>query len=160
MIQLHMCNRGGFILSTDTDFPGDNTQLHISHRMLVNILQLSMYTEIRRLSKYNNPPINPRTEVQSILSDLTMQCDSHSFQKNTTDTFITVYSIACKAQAGEVLTQFIRDYGVPSKLKYDDTKEQLQKGTGFQTVICKKYNIKGKVGEPYHQNQNLAEDVI
>ena len=75
------------------------------------------------------------------------------------DFFVEAYPISKKSEAGDALNSFVRDYGVPRVLRYDGSKEQALPGTKFQKTI-RKYDIRGKCGEPYRPNQNPAEGVI
>lgn len=77
----------------------------------------------------------------------------------TKDFFVEAYPITKKSNAGDALNSFVRDYGVPHTLRYDGSKEQVSPGTKFQKII-RKYDIRGKVGEPHRPNQNPAEGVI
>ena len=77
----------------------------------------------------------------------------------TKEFFIEVIPIQRKSNAGDALQTFVQKFGVPEILRYDGSKEQVGKGTKFQAMI-RKYNIKGKLGEPYRPNQNPAEGVI
>ena len=77
----------------------------------------------------------------------------------TKDFFVLVYPIVSKAEAGDTLAKFIRDYGAPKELCFDGSKEQVQRGTKFQAAIPK-YDIKGRIRELKQPNQNTAEGLI
>jgi len=77
----------------------------------------------------------------------------------TKDYFVDVYPIKTKGDAGDGLNEFITDYGVPSKLTFDGSKEQTKPGTNFMKKI-RKYDIDFHVSEPERSNQNAAEGVI
>ena len=73
--------------------------------------------------------------------------------------FVEAYPIERKADAGAALNQFVADYGAPDTLKYDGSKEQVERGTVFQKMLTK-YDIRGKRIEPERPNQNPAESCI
>ena len=53
------------------------------------------------------------------------------------DFFTAVYPIEHKAQACEVLSRFIFDYGIPDRLVFDNSGEQTEKKTEFWNQILK-----------------------
>ena len=64
-----------------------------------------------------------------------------------------------KSDCGSALDKFFRYYGAPDLMINDGSEEKSQPGTEFQKLMHK-YDIKNKVPEPEHSNQNPAEGVI
>ena len=59
---------------------------------------------------------------------------------STKDYFVNVYPIKKKSHCGDGLSEFITDYGVFLKMKFDESKEQTLPGTDFMKKI-RKYDI-------------------
>ena len=78
---------------------------------------------------------------------------------STKDYFVDVYPIKKKSHSGDVLSEFITDYGVPLKMTFDRSKEQTMPGTDFMNKI-RKYDIDYHLSEPDSPNQNPAGFVI
>ena len=51
--------------------------------------------------------------------------------------FATAYPMEHKTSAGQVLKQFISDFGIPDKLVCDGTAEQVGKRTEFKSTVQK-----------------------
>ena len=64
-----------------------------------------------------------------------------------------------KAQAGEALGGFIDNFGIPRELVMDGSREQAGNKSAMMQRI-NKYDIKSKVCEPEHHNQNRAEIAV
>ena len=64
-----------------------------------------------------------------------------------------------KANAGNALRQFIRDFGVPQNLTSDGAPEQVGRLTDF-TQLVRKRNIDHHITETGRPQQNRAETVI
>ena len=73
--------------------------------------------------------------------------------------FVAAYPTWSKADAGDMLEDFVREYGAPKLLKFDGSKEQCGKNSKFQQVI-RKYEIPYHIVEHERPNQNPAELVI
>ena len=73
--------------------------------------------------------------------------------------FVAAYPMWSKADAGDMLDDFVREYGAPKLLKFDGSKEQCGKNSKFQQII-RKYEIPYKIVEHERPNQNPAESVI
>ena len=73
--------------------------------------------------------------------------------------FVNVYLIKKKSHCGDGLSEFIMDYGVPLKMKFDGSKEQTLPGMDFMKKI-RKYDIDYHVSEPDRPNRNPADGVI
>ena len=81
----------------------------------------------------------------------------HMFATN--DYFVDVYPTKKKSHCGDVLIEFITDYGVPLKIIFDVSKEYIMPGMDFMKKI-RKYDIDYHISEPDRPNQNAAEGVI
>ena len=64
-----------------------------------------------------------------------------------------------KAEAGDALSKFIQDVGIPEVVVVDGAQEQVGKGTKFNKT-CKLYKIQQRQTEPYTPRQNRAEAAI
>jgi hypothetical protein len=73
--------------------------------------------------------------------------------------FVKAYPIKKKLDCHEGLDEFIRTYGAMEKLVYDGAPEQIGRKSNFQAVM-RKYDIKGRVAEKGHSNQNPVEGCI
>ena len=54
--------------------------------------------------------------------------------------FVDVYPINKKSHCGDGLSEFITDYGVPLKMKFDGSKDQTMPGTDFMKKT-RKYDM-------------------
>ena len=73
--------------------------------------------------------------------------------------FVKAYPMEKKAQAGQALRQFIRDYGTPEMLTSDGAAEQTGPKTEFVKNV-RKYGIDHHISESLRPQQNRAESVI
>ena len=73
--------------------------------------------------------------------------------------FATAYRMEHKRCAGQALTQFISDFGIPDKLVCDGAAEQVGKRTEFQSTV-RKHAIDLHVTEPHRHNQSKVEGVV
>jgi hypothetical protein len=73
--------------------------------------------------------------------------------------FIVAYPIDSKAKAGDALSLFIQEYGVPESLTSDGSKEQTGPRTRFMELV-RKFDIRHHTSEPYNPRSNAAEGVI
>ena len=73
--------------------------------------------------------------------------------------FASAYPMEHKIRPGQVLKQFISDFGIPDKLMCDGTAEQVGKRTEFQPTVLK-HAIYLHVTEPHCQNQSKVEGVV
>ena len=73
--------------------------------------------------------------------------------------FATAYPMEHKSSAGQVLKQFISDFGIPDKLVCDGAAEQVGKQTEFQSTV-RKHAIDLHVTEPHCHNQSKVEGVV
>lgn len=62
-------------------------------------------------------------------------------------------------QIGQILQQFIHDFGMPKNLTFDGHKSKIGNGSIFMKLI-RKYNIVLHVSEPRKSQQNHAEGGI
>jgi len=74
-------------------------------------------------------------------------------------TFIHVYPMASKLEAGDALSKFVQDVGIPEVVIVDGAQEQVGKNTEFNRT-CKYYKIQQRQTEPYTPRQNRAESAI
>ena len=73
--------------------------------------------------------------------------------------FATAYPMEHKSSAGQVLKQFISDFGIPNKLVCDGAAEQVGKRTEFQATV-RKHAIDLHVTEPHCHNQSKVEGIV
>ena len=73
--------------------------------------------------------------------------------------FSRIYPMDSKSKAGDALKTFCQEFGIPHKLTFDGSKEQVKKGVTFMKTV-KHYNIDYHIIEPDLHNQNPAEGVI
>ena len=73
--------------------------------------------------------------------------------------FAKAYPMERKSFAGTALRQFIRDYGVPDKLTFDGSAEQVKPKTEFMKQI-RHHGVDYHIIEPHRPQQNRAETVI
>ena len=64
-----------------------------------------------------------------------------------------------KSSAGQVLKQFISDFGIPDKLVCDGAAEQVGKRTEFQSTV-QKHAIDLRVTKPHRHNQSKVKGVV
>ena len=77
----------------------------------------------------------------------------------TKDHFIVAYPMESKSKAGEKLKFFIAEYGAPTHMTFDGSKEQTGRKSLFMETI-RKYDIDYHISEPYNPRSNPAEGVI
>ena len=63
------------------------------------------------------------------------------------------------SKAGYALKRFCQEFGVPEKLTFDGSKEQMCKGTTFMKEVYRQ-GIDYPISEPDLHNQNPVEGVI
>ena len=73
--------------------------------------------------------------------------------------FATIYPMDTKRKAGDALRTFCREFGVPSKLIVDGSREQTGKNTEFMRQV-RIHDIDLKIAEPGIHTQSPAEGVI
>ena len=73
--------------------------------------------------------------------------------------FITSYTMKSKEIAEDTLSDLFTDVGIPKKIIYDGTPEQVGWHTKFQQLI-RKNRIEGYHNEPYTQKYNRAENSV
>lgn len=73
--------------------------------------------------------------------------------------FVTAYPMKLKGMAGDTFGQFIWDYGTPTELVMNGSKEQTEPRSGMMKRI-RKYDIWHLVTEPHRHNQNRVEGAI
>ena len=73
--------------------------------------------------------------------------------------FATAYLMEHKSSTGQVLKQFISNFGIPDKLVCDGAAKQVGKQTEFQSTV-QKHAINLHVTEPHHHNQWKVEGVV
>ena len=73
--------------------------------------------------------------------------------------FIHVYPMESKSSAGEGLSHFVSDVGIPDVLVTDNAPEMIGANTDFQKT-CRHYKIKTRQTEPHTPQQNRAELAI
>ena len=64
-----------------------------------------------------------------------------------------------KSKAGNALRLFYQEFGVPDRLTFDGSKEQIKPGTEFMKQI-RTHDIDHHISEPDLHSQNPAEGVI
>ncbi|TAN87586.1 MAG: hypothetical protein EYR95_16485, partial [Phormidium sp. SL48-SHIP] len=84
---------------------------------------------------------------------------SAACQVFTDGDFIWVSPIPTKKHTGMALVDFTHDVGIPDRLRFDSSKEQMGEGTIFMKTVRKKH-IHWKRIEPYAHWQNRAENAI
>jgi hypothetical protein len=84
---------------------------------------------------------------------------SKAAQVFTDGKFVWVLPINSKKFAGEALKELIHEVGIPARLRFDGSKEQVCEGKEFMKTIRKR-NIKWRTIEPYSHWQNRAKDQI
>ena len=67
--------------------------------------------------------------------------------------------MASKSEAGDALSKFVQDVGIPEVIIVDGSQEQVGKNTEFNQT-CKYYKIQQQQTEPYTPRQNRAESAI
>ena len=72
---------------------------------------------------------------------------------------VIIYPMRSKAQAGQMLTAFTQDVGIPNELVMDGASEQTGPNTEMVKEIRRK-QIKVHITEPYSPWQNKAENAI
>jgi len=80
-------------------------------------------------------------------------------QVTTNGMLIHVYPMASKSEAGDALSKFVEDVGIPDVVVVDGAQEQVGKNTEFSRT-CKFYKIQQHQTEPYTPKQNRAEAAI
>ena len=73
--------------------------------------------------------------------------------------FAHIYPMDTKRNAGDALRTFCQEFGVPDKLKFDGSKEKVQRKIKFMKQISKN-DIDFHVIKPDRHNQNPCEGVI
>jgi len=64
-----------------------------------------------------------------------------------------------KSEAGDALSKFVEDIGIPEVVVVDGAQEQVGKNMEFSQT-CKFYKIQQRQTEPYTPRQNQAEAAI
>jgi len=77
-------------------------------------------------------------------------------QVTTNGTFIHVFPMIGKADAGQALEHFVSDVGIPNEMVVDNAPELTGTQSGFYRT-CRQYKIKQRQTEPYTPRQNRAE---
>lgn len=73
--------------------------------------------------------------------------------------FCTFYPMSSKAKAGEALSEFCKEFGIPEKLRTDQAPEMCGFKTEFQKCV-RKYGISHHKAEAGMHNQSPAEGVV
>ncbi len=65
-----------------------------------------------------------------------------------------VYPSPSRGTAGEILTQYCQDFGIPNSILHDNATEYLN---GEFATICREKGIRQTMSAPHHPNQNPTE---
>jgi len=95
----------------------------------------------------------------TLFSEITSLQENKCAQVTINGKFIHVYPMAYKSKAGDALSKFVQDVGIPEVIVVDGTQEQVGKNTEFNQT-CKYYKIQQWQTEPYTPRQNRAEGAI
>jgi len=72
---------------------------------------------------------------------------------------IHIYPMTFKSEAGDALSKFVEDVGIPDVVVVDGAQEQVGKNTEFSRT-CKFYKIQQHQTKPYTPKQNRAEATV
>ena len=160
-----------------TERHSDISPEDLSERWQLSIAQakLTLGATTQRLSRSAVMPIARRYRVDRMfgvrrlrcnISTDTMDARCESMHGNrycqvfgNKEFFCAAYPIAKKSDCGLALDKFVREFGAPSLLIFDGSKEQTGRRTAFQAAL-RKYEIPQRVSEPQRHNQNPVEGVI
>jgi len=95
----------------------------------------------------------------TLFSGITSLHGNKCAQVTTNGKFIHVYPMAFKSKAGDALSKFVQDVGIPEMIVVDSAQEQVGKNTELNWT-CKYYKIQQWQTEPYTPRQNRAEGAI
>ena len=78
---------------------------------------------------------------------------------STKSMFAVAYPMKSKSEAGLALRRFIREWGIPEMLTFDESKEQSGHNTEFMKLV-RKYDMDYHISEPHQHNQNPVEGTV
>jgi len=73
-------------------------------------------------------------------------------QVTTNGKFVHVYPMVSKSEAGDALSKFVQEVGIPEVIVVDGAQEQVGKNTEFNRT-CRYYKIQQRQTEPYTQDR-------
>ena len=116
--------------------------------------------------RYRADCMYERPRVRFVVYTDTMDRQHKSLDRNkfaqvfaTDFHFSAMYPMESKGHAGDALKQYITDFGVPDKIIFDGSKEQIRWGTTFMEQV-RKHHIDLHTTEPHRHNQSKVEGVI